>query len=295
MDISIVGAGAVGISWAKAITEAHAAKHLTLFDPCPTPEGHQWAEQNAISIHTTHAGLPHGDIVLICVPGNVLPTVIAELLPTLNVGTCLLDLSTASPSDKEVAAEKAIQQKTAYLDAAITGAVALTGAKTPLLVAGTADKRVEHLLSRLEIPTTHLDASAPGDAVKVKLLRSVITKGIEALAVEMLPVARRHGVLPQLFSVFDDIDRRPFADLVKSMVITHGTQAERRYSEMIEASEQIEDVGADATLTRAVTERFRTSRDALMAIPATPGRDPFDDVLNRVNSDLSTAPANTFH
>lgn len=294
MDISIVGAGAVGISWAKAITEARAAEHLTLFDPYPTPEGCRWAEQKGISIHSSHAGISHGNIVLICVPGNVLSTVIAELLPSLDVGACLLDLSTASPNDKGAAAEKAIQQKMAYLDAAITGAVALTGAKTPLLVAGTPDKRGEELLSRLEIPTTYLHDSAPGDAVKVKLLRSVITKGIEALAVEMLPVARKYGVLPQLFSVFEDIDRRPFADLVKSMVITHGTQAERRYSEMIEASEQIEDVGADATLTRAVAERFRTSRDALKATTATPGREQFDDVLNRVNPDLSIAPGTTF-
>lgn len=256
MDISIVGTGAVGLSWARAICDSGLDLRLSLFDPQAPPAGMEWALQQGLPIHATHDAAPHGEVVLLCTPGGVLPQVLQELLPALESGTCLLDLSTATPADKADGASRAAENGIGYIDAAITGAVALSGVRTPLLIAGSSDDRVSGLLESLAVPVTLLTDSHAGDAVRVKLLRSVITKGIEALAADMLPVARDLGLLDQVLSVFEDIDRKPFTDLLTSMVTTHIAQAGRRGSELTEAAEQLERAGADPTLTRAVAARY---------------------------------------
>lgn len=264
VEISIVGTGAVGVSWARAICDAGLDHRLTLFDPQPPPAGSEWAREHELPIHATLDAAPHGNLVLVCTPGAVLTQVLRELLPNLLNGTCLVDLSTATPTDKSAGAAKAADYGIGYIDAAITGAVALSGVRTPLLIAGSADDRVSRLFESLDVPVTRLPAARAGDAVRVKLLRSVVTKGIEALAVDMLPVAREFGLLEQVLSVFEDIDRKPFADLLISMVTTHLGQAERRRSESDEAAGQLERAGADPTLARAVAARFgRTAELAL--------------------------------
>ena len=108
-----------------------------------------------------------------------------------------------------------------------------------------------------------LPDSAPGDAVTVKLLRSVIMKGLEALAIEALPAARSYGVLDQLYTVLSDVDQSPFTDLLKSMVATHPAHAVRRHAEVLEAAAQLDRAGYPSELTGRVAEKYAaTARNA---------------------------------
>lgn len=259
MEISIIGMGAVGTTWGEALLAGDPESRLTLFDPRPAGAGQEWAARCGLPIHQEHAGHAHGELVLVCTPGAVLPRVLEELIPTLASGTCILDLSTASPLDKAAGAAQAEVNGIGYVDAAITGAVALAGARTPLLLAGAVDERLAALFTMVGAPTTLLEGSAPGDAVRVKLLRSVITKGLEALAVEMFPAARKLDLLDHVLAVFTDIDSRPFAELLCFMEATHLDHSERRRHEVADASELLEQAGVDPTLLRAVIARYERS------------------------------------
>jgi 3-hydroxyisobutyrate dehydrogenase-like beta-hydroxyacid dehydrogenase len=92
--------------------------------------------------------------------------------------------------------EKAValfeQHGMAFVDVAITGAVQLHGAKTPLLCTGEKAGEVAELFTRLGTPI-QVVGRRPGDAAALKLLRSIFTKGLKALSIECLPFQQLTG------------------------------------------------------------------------------------------------------
>lgn len=259
-EVVIVGCGEVGVAYADGLRGLTDPPEVRLLDPAPCRQGVVFAERTGLPLHG-EAGdwLAEADILLLATPGAVLAGVLDSLLPHLRRETVVADMSTASAEDKQHAAERCGAQGAGYVDIAITGSVAATGSATPLLYAGRAFPFVLGLFERLGAPVTRLDNSRPGDAMRVKLLRSVIMKGLEALAVECLPAAEHYGVLGQVWTALADVDRIGFTTLLVAMLSTHPRHAARREHEVGQAAEQLETAGFSASVTRAVKQRFTTT------------------------------------
>ncbi|MFE4542277.1 NAD(P)-binding domain-containing protein [Arthrobacter sp. NPDC056727] len=256
MKTTIIGSGQVGLCWAEALT-ANSAHTVSLSDPQPPAAAVSWSQSSGTAIRPEISEwIADQDLVLVCVPGSVLPLVTDSLVRHLNPGATIVDMTTAAAQAKRESAARADAAGIGYIDIAITGAVALSGARTPLLYAGTPNNVVEGLLRAAGAPVRFLPDSAPGDAVTVKLLRSVIMKGLEALAIEALPAARAYGVLDQLYAVLGDVDQAPFTDLLKSMVATHPVHAVRRHAEVLEAAAQLDRAGYPSELTGHVAGKY---------------------------------------
>ncbi|WP_404288829.1 DUF1932 domain-containing protein [Glutamicibacter arilaitensis] len=260
MKITLVGTGQVGLEWAAALAKLPDVQ-LSLCDSHPSPRALEWIESSGLLLHREVSDWISGqEIVLLCVPGTVIGGLVPSVLDHVVSGAVVVDLSTAGADTKQQAAVLAEAAHATYIDIAITGAVGIHGVRTPLLYAGAASPQVEQLLTRVGAPLTILPESTPGDAVAVKLLRSVIMKGLEALAVEALPAARAYGVLEPLLQSLGDVDRSPFSDLIKSMVTSHPVQAYRRHSEVLEAREQLERAGGPHEITDEVAHRYAATK-----------------------------------
>ncbi|MFF1253921.1 NAD(P)-binding domain-containing protein [Pseudarthrobacter sp. NPDC058329] len=263
MNITIIGSGQVGLCWAQAL-DSNAAHTISLSDPQPPAAATSWSETSGVTIlPKVSEWIADQDVVLVCVPGSVLPFVTDALVQHLRAGATIVDMTTAAANAKRESAASADAEGVGYIDIAITGAVALSGVRTPLLYGGKPNSAVEDLLAAVGAPVRVLPDSVPGDAVTVKLLRSVIMKGLEALAVEALPAARAYGVLDQLYTVLGDVDRAPFTDLLKSMVATHPAHSVRRHAEVLEAAAQLERAGYPAELTGHVAGRYSATAENL--------------------------------
>ena len=261
MKTTIIGSGQVGLCWARAL-DANAAHNISLSDPQPPAVATSWSESSGVAIRPEISDwIADQDLVLVCVPGSVLPFVTDALVKHLSPGAAIVDMTTAAAQAKRESAARADAAGIAYIDIAITGAVALNGVRTPLLYAGKRNSAVEEVLGAAGAPVRVLPDSAPGDAVTVKLLRSVIMKGLEALAIEALPAARSYGVLDQLAAVLSDVDQAPFTDLLKSMVATHPAHAVRRHAEVLEAAAQLDRAGYPAELTGQVGGKFAATAE----------------------------------
>jgi len=259
LKTTIIGTGQVGLCWAQAL-HANAAHNISLSDPQPPAAATSWSESAGVAIRPEISEwIADQDLVLVCVPGSVLPFVTDALVEHMTPRATIIDMTTAAAQAKRESAARADAAGIGYVDIAITGAVALNGVRTPLLYAGKRNSAVEEVLGAGGAPVRVLPDSAPGDAVTVKLLRSVIMKGLEALAVEALPAARSYGVLEQLAAVLSDVDQAPFTDLLKSMVATHPGHALRRHAEVLEAAAQLDKVGYSAELTVQVAGKFAAS------------------------------------
>jgi 3-hydroxyisobutyrate dehydrogenase-like beta-hydroxyacid dehydrogenase len=263
LKTTIIGSGQLGLCWAQALA-GDAAHEIALSDPKPPAAAVSWSGTSGTAIRPRIAEwVADQELVLVCVPGTVLESLVESLLPHLTPGATIVDMTTAAAHAKRESAARAEAAGMAYVDIAITGAVALTGVRTPLLYAGKPNPAVEGVLAGAGAPVRVLPESVPGDAVTVKLLRSVIMKGLEALAVEALPAARSYGVLDQLDAVLGDVDQAPFTDLLRSMVATHPAHAVRRHAEVLEAAAQLDSIGYPAQLTGQVAGRYAATVDSI--------------------------------
>src|SRR3546814_1085489 len=115
-----------------------------------------------------------------------------------------------------------------------------------------------------------------GDASAVKILRSILLKGLEALSVECLVAARQQGVLEQVLGCLGDVDRVTFAGMVKELAITHLAHAKRRMEEVEQVNETLRETGIEPLMSDA-TRRNPARTVAADVAPATGPKPSLDE------------------
>ena len=224
-------------------------------------------------VHTAPgAWLAEADVVVSAVFGTVARSLFEACLPHLRDGVVYVDMTTADPQEMrecgELARRVAQGRAVHFVDVAITGAVNLGGRKTPLLVAGGKAGFVQELF----LPfggSVRVVGGQPGDAAALKLLRSIYTKGTEALAMECLVTAQQMGLREQLHAVLQDIDETPLRALMESMVRTHIPHSARRRNEVAEARQQMARNGLTPIALTAVEALFADTARAHAVQPFT--------------------------
>lgn len=234
MHIAIIGLGEVGRCYARDLHAAGIA--LSLCNVRPSAAAVDCASSLALPLHTEPgAWLGQATWVLSCVPGTQSAGVVALVLPFLNREAAFADFSTATPDVKRSNADAAAAQGSQYVDAAIMGAISLGGARTPLLLAGAGAEALQCVLAPCGARIRIVANGVAGDAMSLKLLRSAFTKGMEALAVELLMSAEQQGMREQLYAQLADIDETPLRDYLDMLVRTHVVHAARRVHEVRDA------------------------------------------------------------
>jgi 3-hydroxyisobutyrate dehydrogenase-like beta-hydroxyacid dehydrogenase len=96
-----------------------------------------------------------------------------------------------------------------------------------------------------------------GTASGIKILRSVLLKGIEALTDEMLLAARFYGLDEAVLASASKTLTRPWMDTVQSITPSGTIHAKRRAEEIEMAAEAVEDAGVEPVMARAIVKRLR--------------------------------------
>jgi 3-hydroxyisobutyrate dehydrogenase len=268
MNIAIIGAGEVGRTYAKAVAEQSVHTPI-LCDPHPNDATLRLAAEAGLILHR-QAGtwLADTDRVWLCVTGDLALPVCRDLLDYLRPGTIVVDLTTAAPGDKRSAFNLAAEHHIQYVDAVILGAIALTAATTPLLAAGPTGHEAMRDFEDLGAPVRMLPQATAGDAAALKLLRTILTKGLEALAVECLVAAEKQGIRAELYDAMSDVDAAGFTSFLDMLVRTHIQHSGRRLHEVQRAEAQLTSLGLPASMVAASQQVFtRTTRAAAQNPP----------------------------
>jgi 3-hydroxyisobutyrate dehydrogenase-like beta-hydroxyacid dehydrogenase len=183
----------------------------------------------------------------------------AEVLPK---GLLWLDCNSCSPDSKRAAAEAIEGAGGAYVDVAVMAPVHPKKHHVPLLVSGPHAERAEAILKALDMRPAVVGGGI-GGASAVKMLRSVMIKGLEALTAECFLAARRAGVEEAVIASLKASDpgidwtKRGSYNLERMMV--HGT---RRAAEMAEVVATVEALGLPARMAHA-TENWQAAIGAM--------------------------------
>ncbi len=255
MKLALIGGGMVGQCYAQAFA-ASGAWLCGIVDANPPAALHTLARASGTQVHTVGgAWLADADVVVSAVFGSVAREVAAAALAQMRPGALYIDMTTADPEDMVRADKQATASGQHFVDVAITGAVNIHGAKTPLLCAGERAEDVATLYRGIGAPI-QVVGTRPGDAALLKLLRSIFTKGLEALSVECLTTAEKRGLRSQLHDILSDVDKGSLRAQMESMVGTHIEHAARRQKEVAEAQRQMRMAGIAPLVLPAVESLF---------------------------------------
>ena len=122
----------------------------------------------------------------------------------------------------------------------------------------------ERLAGQLQLFGMNVEVAGAevGVASAVKMCRSIVMKGMEALAVESLLTAHLYGVeervLASLERTFPSLGWRERSDYMIGRVLAHGA---RRAEEMRCAAETVRAVGLDPIMADAIARRQRWVAD----------------------------------
>ena len=202
---------------------------------------------------------------------------------SLAPGAFWFDGNSCSPGAKRRAAGIVEAAGGRYVDVAIMAPVHPKLHHTPLLIAGSHAAEAAEVLAALDMRAT-VAGAAVGDASSIKMIRSVMIKGMEALTAECLLAARRAGVEAQVLASLQasnpgiEWPRQAAYNLERMMV--HGR---RRAAEMREVGETLVELGLPNGLASATADWQQRIGD--LELPA--GRDEFveraDLILKTLN------------
>lgn len=266
MKIAIIGAGEVGLTYARPW--AAAGHEIVLCDLKPSPTAISFAAQQGTKVLTAiDQAVPDCDVVVSCVFGTVSLSVAQQALGQMAVGALYVDMTTADPEQIRLAAKFAAERSISYVDVAILGAIALTHEKTNLLGAGIGIDRAVSLLADAGAPLKEVEEGAAGDAAALKILRSVFTKGLEALTIECFMAAEKQGVTEKLHDALSDIDQARLRDFLGALIRTHVVHAPRRLKEVEEAERQLRAAELPVSVLPGVKDLFQRTSRQLQAEP----------------------------
>ncbi len=167
----------------------------------------------------------------------------------------VVDVNSVSPATKQEAARVIEAAGGRYVEAAVMASVPPKELRTPMLLGGPHAAAFMREMAPFGMDLT-LFAAEIGRASSVKMCRSVMIKGIEALTTECMLAARHYGVEADVLRTLEDTLPHPdwpgLARYVISRALIHG---KRRAEEMREVARTVEDAGIEPLLSRAVVER----------------------------------------
>lgn len=175
---------------------------------------------------------------------------------SISPGALYCDMNSVAPGTKRSAA-KAIEAAGAhYVDVAVMSPVQPAALSAPLLLSGARAEEAAQALAALGFSKIRVVGAEIGRASSIKMIRSVMIKGLEALSAECVLAASEAGVLDEVVSSLDaswpGADWGGRADYNLDRMMIHGL---RRSAEMEEVVRTLDDLGVGSAMSRGTVAR----------------------------------------
>jgi 3-hydroxyisobutyrate dehydrogenase-like beta-hydroxyacid dehydrogenase len=167
-----------------------------------------------------------------------------------------LDINSVSPGRKQETAKR-LGGAARFVDVAVLAPIHPARHRTPLLLAGPHADAVAPKLAALDMRAT-VAGPEIGAAAAIKMVRSVMVKGIEALTLECFLAAARAGVVDEVAaSLKNNYPGLDWAKVIPYNLERMASHGERRAAEMEEVAATLRELGIEPLMTSATVKRQR--------------------------------------
>lgn len=220
------------------------------------------AQTDKITFASVEETIEKSDYILSTVTTQVAGKVAKECAKYLKQGKTYIDLNSTSPSVKVDISKIIIPTGADFVEGAILGAIGATGADTKILLGGEHTSEASAALNEMGLNTSCF-SSEIGKASTFKMLRSIYSKGMEALLLELLIAGKHAGLDKELWNdIIELMSKTPFEKTASNWVKTHVLACERRYYEMIQVVDTMQEIGVEPVITRGTLDVFKRSTKA---------------------------------
>jgi 3-hydroxyisobutyrate dehydrogenase-like beta-hydroxyacid dehydrogenase len=256
--ITFIGFGEAGQAMASGLREdgvAHIVAWDILFPEAAGAKLIEAAMTSGVRAASSAAdAMRDADIVIAAVTAASSYEAAQSVVGHLKGQPLYLDVNSVSPGRKQATA-KLLGADARYVDVAIVSAIYPARHKSPMMLAGPHAAAAGALLTTLGMKT-QIAGDEIGAAAAIKMIRSVMIKGIEALTLECFLAASRAGVADQvaasLHNNYPGVDWHTMSGYNIERMVSHGI---RRAAEMREVADTLRELGVKPLMTAATIER----------------------------------------
>ncbi len=280
LKIGFVGFGEAGFHIAKGLRGAGATR-IHAFDIHARTPGRgekirQRASESAVVLCESNARLAAAcDVLLSTVTADQAQIAAEQNAPHLTERHIYADLNSTSPALKQTIAQLIEARGARFVEAAVMSPVPPRLHRAPMFLGGAHAQDLVDLLAPFGM-NLEIISSEIGAASAVKMCRSVVVKGLEALLFECVLGAVPYGVDERVFATLEEtmpgMNWRRMASYMVGRVIEHG---ERRARELEEVAATLRDIGVEPVMTEAIVKRQDWGA-ALNLLPQFGGEPPDD-------------------
>ncbi len=261
MTIGFVGFGEAGSTIAGGLRSAGCdrivAFDINRHDPSRGPLIERRAAESGTTLVDSPADLVRESrIILSTVTSNASLDAASQTAPFLTPEHVYADLNSVSPGLKQQIGAVVDATGARFVEVAVMAPVAPYGHRVPMLLGGPAAAELAGMLAPFGMKLEVLAGGDIGAAAAVKMCRSIVVKGLEALMCECVLGASQYGADEQVFASlnesFPGVDWKKLADYMVGRVVVHG---ERRAREMEEVAETLRAIGVDPIMAEATVRR----------------------------------------
>ncbi len=258
--IAFIGFGEAGQTISRGLLGARAARitaYDILFDSAPGESVPlQAARSLGVEAARDHVGaVREADIVFLAVTASSSLQAALACLPGLRKGQLFLDINSVSPQRKIETAARVAASGASYVDVAVMAPVAPYEHKVPCLIGGPGAAallpRAQAMGMKMELVSAEV-----GQASAIKMFRSIMIKGLEALVLESMLAASEYRVeervLASLKETFPTLDWENLSGYMIERAVSHG---KRRAAEMREVAETLKGIGIEPIMASATAAR----------------------------------------
>lgn len=212
--------------------------------------------------------LAEADLVLSLVTADQAVAAAQACATVVRPGALWLDMNSVSPATKRAAAAEIERGGARYVDVAVMAPVLPDRHAVPLLASGPHAAEAVEALAAVGFARATVAGSEIGEAAAIKMIRSVMVKGLEALSAECALAAERAGVTDAVVAALDASWREQGwaarFDYNLDRMLAHGT---RRAAEMDEVVATLAELGVDPAMSRATAQWQRQIGALGVAVP----------------------------
>jgi 3-hydroxyisobutyrate dehydrogenase-like beta-hydroxyacid dehydrogenase len=199
------------------------------------------------------------DVVFSAVTASTAVTAAESVAPHLGRETLYVDLNSCSPRTKARVAAVVSESGAQVVGVAVMSAVKPHKHRVPMLADGPAAATFREMMLPYGMCIEVVDGPV-GASAAIKMFRSAIVKGLEALAIEALVPAYKMGVASTVLkSLHDSFGSMDLAEVVQYLLARHAEHSERRAHEMQEVADTIRECGIDPSATQGCVQRLSWS------------------------------------
>ncbi len=266
MRLGFIGFGELAHEMAKGF-KGEGLRDTVAFDPAiDAPEYGALMWQRAVAAGVELLAAPgeviaRADVIIAATPGSSALQAAETIAGDLSPNKLYADFSSSSPLTKKKIAAAVGASGAGFVDGGVMGALRMLQHKVPILVSGSGSDRFIATMTPYHMSLEKVSDTA-GDAVAIKLVRSIYTKGVLTLHVEMIEAAIALGVEDAVHaSLSKSLDGRTFMQMVNYFITSGAIHAERQAHEMQDCMAMLNDLGIAPIMTEATVLRLKRLAD----------------------------------